>query len=263
MKLRNLTKLVAAMTLVLGASAAQASTIDFDITINFNSGLSASQQAVFTQAEQFWETNILGYNPAEGINFTTGLTISAGGSAIDGAGGVLGQAGPSLAYTGSTNGLYYSSTGQMNFDSADLTAMENNGSLYNVILHEMAHVIGFGTLWELNNLYSSGSGLYTGANALAAYQAEFSGGATSIPVELDGGAGTANAHWDESWLGGTADIMTGYLEGAVTISNTTLAAFEDLGYIVSNASQVEDVSAPIAFGGLLALSMLGFRQRKV
>ena len=46
--------------------------------------------------------------------------------------------------------------GTMEFDTADLAAMEANGSLFFVIMHEMGHILGIGTLW-------SSKGLITGA----------------------------------------------------------------------------------------------------
>ena len=39
-------------------------------------------------------------------------------------------------------------TGLMEFDSADLSNMENDGMLEEVILHEMDNVIGIGTIWD-------------------------------------------------------------------------------------------------------------------
>ena len=35
----------------------------------------------------------------------------------------------------------------MTFDTADLQAMEANGTLVDVITHEMGHVLGIGTIW--------------------------------------------------------------------------------------------------------------------
>jgi hypothetical protein len=40
----------------------------------------------------------------------------------------------------------------MSFDTADLDRMEADGCLQDVILHEMGHVLGFGTLWSLMDL---------------------------------------------------------------------------------------------------------------
>jgi hypothetical protein len=269
MKTWKKTFLFSALALGFSASAS-ANLTPFDITINFESGLSAGQQDAFVDAENFWESAITGY--ADAIDFTPGLTITARGESIDGQGGVLGSAGPVTGfYNTAGNSLLYASTGTMRFDTADLSNMESNGSLLNVIIHEMAHVIGFGTLWELNGLYSPGTGQYIGQHAIDAYQQEFDASATTVPVELDGGPGTADGHWDETWAGPTSDIMTGYIEGAVTISDTTYAAFRDLGYATSNStsgnaggagnSSSNDVPV-MFFGGLALLGMAGVRRRK-
>jgi hypothetical protein len=247
---------------VFMVSQANASHVPFGITIEFNGGLSASQQNTFIDAENFWETTLTGYT--ESVNFPPGITISAEGKAMDGVGGVLGSAGPKTAYIYNSN--RYTATGAMSFDSADLGNMESNGTLYSVIVHEMAHVIGFGTLWQLNGLYDEGTGQYTGAYANEAYRQEFDADALFVPVELDGGPGTADGHWDETWAGPASDIMTGYIEGAVTISNTTLAAFRDLGYntmSVESSSETEptNVSAPL-IGALSLFGVALFRRRK-
>lgn len=120
----------------------------------------------------------------------------------------------------------------MQFDSADLDYMINQGILADVILHEMGHVLGFGTIWGasyagLNTTF----GQYTGANALAEYR-QMSGNtaATYVPLETGGGAGTANSHWSESVFG--AELMTGYASGSMPLSRLTVAAMKDLGYVV-------------------------------
>ena len=64
----------------------------------------------------------------------------------------------------------------------------------------MAIALGFGTVWDMNTgIYVNGTGHYTGTAALAAYQKEFVGqqNATYVPVELGGGVGAADSHWDE------------------------------------------------------------------
>ena len=79
-------------------------------------------------------------------------------------------------------------------DVADLSGLESNGSFLSVIQHEMAHVIGFGTLSSLNGVYDV-NGRYNGTPAVAAARTEFGvPGLTFIPVELGGGAGTADGH---------------------------------------------------------------------
>lgn len=234
---------VAAMA-ALGASPA-ANAAAFNIDVVFGGGLTASQQGLFATAENIWESVITGYQP--GISVSE-LTINASGVEIDDVSGVLGQAGPTQIT--SQGGFTLPSVGIMQFDTADLGALEIAGTLLDVILHEMAHVMGFGTLWSLNGVYVDGSGEYTGAAGLAAYQAEFDPFATFVPVELDGGPGTANGHWDEFWAGGSGALMTGFLEpGGTYTTNTTIQSFVDLGYLTA--------VVPLPASGLLLLSALG------
>jgi hypothetical protein len=67
-----------------------------------------------------------------------------------------------------------------------------------VILHEMAHVLGIGTLWEHNSLHNGDctSDYYSGA--IARQKWADLGCTGDLPVETDGNCpGTAGAHWDE------------------------------------------------------------------
>ena len=58
----------------------------------------------------------------------------------------------------------------MEFDSADVASMFANGIWTNVILHEMGHILGIGTIWSLLGL-KNGAGNYIGAHGLAEYRA--------------------------------------------------------------------------------------------
>lgn len=244
--------LTVAKTFRLGTLAALALTAQaawagpFNININFTGGLTTGQQAVFEEAASTWESLLPEYQP--GITLG-GLTINASGVAIDGEGGVLGQAGPSLAGIRRQAGYYLASRGSMQFDIADIQAMESEGSFLSVVMHEMAHVMGFGTLWSLNGVYKMGSGRYTGANAVAAARVEVNRpGLSFIPVELSGGRGTANGHWDERDGGvcctgytdslgrdATNELMTGWLNAPTFISQTTIQSFVDIGYVAASA----------------------------
>jgi hypothetical protein len=68
-----------------------------------------------------------------------------------------------------------------------------------------------------------------GTAASTEYQA-LSGCTTAIPVERDGGAGTACGHWDEVCYEGEA--MTGFATGGLEISRATVGTLQDMGYVV-------------------------------
>lgn len=254
--LKPLTRqLFAAVALCASTAGAQAA---FTINLSFT-GLTATQQSHFTVAKSFWESAITGYQA--GISLT-GFTINALGSNIDGVGGVLGSAGPTTAT--SQGGFVLTTAGEMEFDLADINNLITLGSFTDVIKHEMGHVIGFGTLWTNNNVYINNSGQYTGAAALAKYQTEFvgQGAATFVPIELGGGSGTANGHWNEVNGGGSNtgivdsqgrdfrnELMTGWLNAPTFTSQTTLASFQDIGYNI-NLSAVPEP-------GVVALLLLG------
>ena len=58
------------------------------------------------------------------------------------------------------------------------------------------------------------------------------GSGSGVPVELDGGSGTAGSHWDEETFGN--ELMTGYINaGENYISGMSAAAFKDMGYVVT------------------------------
>lgn len=243
----------------------------FDIQVTYTGGLTLSQQNMFSAAEAFWEKAITGYTTAFAVS---ALAISAAGVAIDGVGGVLGSAGPVAGFVASDVDIYYATKGTIQLDTADLVAAEAGGSLFNIILHEMAHVIGFGTLWNTKSMggayvgtqsvYAIDTGEYTGSNALATYQVEFDPLATFIPVELDGGPGTANSHWDEAWAGGPNELMTGFLNMPTFVSDTTIASFADIGYTVNlAANDVAKVPLPASLALMgLGLGLMGWARRR-
>lgn len=227
----------------------------FNLTINYTGD--SGYQSYFTEAEAIWERIIPSYINGNKTGFLpfSGITINASVVAIDGAGGVLGSAGPDF-YGIDNSGYAMATTGTMEFDSADMAGLGAN--LQTVILHEMAHVIGIGTLWTLNNglypngVYTSPTGQYKGPAGLAAYKTEFGQpSATFVPVELGGGAGTANGHWNESDGGGVNtgivsnfnrdmryELMTGWLDTNKPsfISSLTRGSLQDIGYNTQTAS---------------------------
>ncbi|HQR41107.1 MAG TPA: elongation factor P maturation arginine rhamnosyltransferase EarP [Gemmatales bacterium] len=113
-------------SMVLTPGTGGTSTGNFDIQLRMT-GLTASQQAIFQQAVARWQQIIIGDLPAATYNGVAvdDLLIDASASPIDGAGGILGQAGPDRFRSGSS--LPYHGT--MQFDSADLASLESSGGL--------------------------------------------------------------------------------------------------------------------------------------
>jgi len=249
----------------------------FIIDVTFSDGINDSYKSAFSDAATFWQSQITGYRLDDAA--LQGVTVSANVAAIDGAGGILGSAGPTYGYffndvhlagDSASSDVLYATAGAMTFDSADVDNMISNGLWEQVIRHEMAHVLGFGTLWGFNyagiifnNFYVAGSGQYTGAAGLAAYRAEFDPSATFVPVELGGGSGTADAHWNEVDGGGSLtgitdaygndmayELMTGWLNTPTFASNTTIAQFYDLGYTIIPEPSPLMMIALVSAGGL-------------
>ncbi len=207
---------------------------NYNIEVNFLGGLSDRQQQIFDAAAARWAEIIVGDLPEITIMGQTidDLRIDAEGVIIDGPGQILGQAGPRFVRT--DGGLPI--TGIMSFDSADLNQLEANGSLQNVIVHEMAHCIGIGTLWSSMGLLEgegTANPVFIGVNAMREW-GDLSGAGRPMPVPVanTGGPGTREGHWRESVFGN--ELMTGFLDGGINpVSRVTVAALQDMGYDVN------------------------------
>ena len=209
---------------------------EFDVEVRFTDGsLTASQQAIFTAAADRWSQLIIDDIPdivVPGFGWVDDVVIDATAPFIDGVGTILGSAGPTFLRAGS----FLPARGRMRFDSADVANLEASGRLFDVILHEMGHVLGIGTIWDDLGLIAGSGGLnprFTGANATNEYNAAFGFGMASVPIaNFTTGPGTAEAHWRESVFGN--ELMTGFLSaGTNPISRMTTASLADLGYIVN------------------------------
>ncbi len=196
---------------------------DFDI--DFVYAGSRAYLDEFKAAAERWEEIITADLPDVGR--IDDLLIKARVISIDGRSGTLGEAGPTDLR--SNGGLPYQ--GSMELDRADVKAMAANGTLTAVIMHEMGHVLGLGTLWDQFDFVDRGKAGYTGRNALEEYRTlSGHGSAAYVPLETGGGSGTASGHWSERVFGD--EIMTGYVNGDMPISRVTIGALEDLGYSV-------------------------------
>ncbi|MCA9245531.1 MAG: choice-of-anchor L domain-containing protein [Planctomycetales bacterium] len=215
---------------------------DFQIDVNFtDNSLTPSQQAAFQNAANRWAQIITADIPdinVPGVGLVDDVLIDANAPSIDGPGGTLGQAGPTFLRPGSN----LPARGIMQFDSADLAVLEASGQLVDVILHEMGHVLGIGTLWQTFGLITGAGGpdpQYIGTGAVTEYNSIFGITSTSVPVENFGGPGTRDGHWRESVFDN--ELMTGFLNSgrANPLSRITAGALSDMGYTVDlNAADV-------------------------
>jgi hypothetical protein len=120
----------------------------------------------------------------------------------------------------------------MEFDSADALRYSEAGYWDELVLHEMLHSIGFGTIWDYKNVISRKS--YVGTYGVEEYSVDVGSDVSSVPLETRGGRGTAFAHWSESVF--NTELMTGYTEssGPMPLSTISVASLADLGYVVAN-----------------------------
>lgn len=236
------------VTFTATGSAAPPAT--FDVEIRVIGSMSGAVQAAFAAAETRWESIITGDLPNTSLTATQvddcsddtpaealtvdDLVIYAKVGPIDGAGGTLGSAGP--CYIRSSTGIPI--LGTMTFDEADLASMQASGTLNDVILHEMGHVIGIGTIWEIQSLLEGKGGadpFFNGANGKAAFVGMGGTLVNGVPVENTGGEGTRDGHWRESVFG--TELMTGFISGAGNpLSLLTVRSLADQGYTVNDAA---------------------------
>lgn len=168
------------------------------------------------------------------------ITIDASLVNIDGVNGVLGRAGPSTVWT--ANSLTASAI--MEFDIADAETFDGLGLWDDIILHEMIHTLGLGTLWNYQGLVTteviSDNGTKKPTDDIVGYvyNGELANTASlnlfnsEVQIEQDGGSGTAGGHWDEDFYDN--ELMTGYINYENYLSEVTYAGLADLGYDVSD-----------------------------
>jgi len=227
---------------------------NFGIVLCYRTEMTASQRGAFVGAAARWKSIIT--SDLADVTAVDGFTGACGSTVplykgtvddllifvsienIDGPSNIVGEAGPCI---GRTPGLL-TVIGTMHFDEADMFTLESRGLLDAVILHEMGHVLGIGTLWSRKGLLqnpsttsSSVDTYFSGVNGIAGFDAiggtAYVGG-NKVPVENTGGAGTINGHWRQSLL--RNELMTGTIDnGANPLSVLTVRSLEDLGYTVN------------------------------
>lgn len=251
----------------------------FNITLCYVTRVSAETEAAFENARAVWESLITGDlsdlppNPdAHRVCVTSAVAPPIQGALlddvvifvtiedIDGPFNVLGSAGP--CFIRDSNDL--TTVGRMRFDVADTDRLAANDQLEEVIIHEMGHVLGIGTLWNtkglLQNAAPSGQTApgpdthFNGPLAIEAFNT--AGGVTrtsgqKVPVQNTGSAGSINGHWRESTM--DRELMTPFIDGGVNnpLSIVSVQSLADLGYEVSNdAAESFTVPNPNGVSGI-------------
>ncbi|MEO1785950.1 MAG: leishmanolysin-related zinc metalloendopeptidase [Pseudomonadota bacterium] len=222
------------------------------ISLEFGPNISAEDQDVFDRAAARWAQIIPVDLPPVRVDgaVQAGVAISADVTDIDGPGMILGQAGPTLVRPDTLLPV----RGVMEFDGGDLQALRANGTLDDVIIHEMGHVLGFGTLWMLNGLVDRsrpGDPVFTGGRSLSVYRnLRGRDDLEGVPLANTGGSGTFAAHWRESLF--TNELMTGFInQGTNPLSALTIASMADLGYGV-DAGTADDFTIAGMLGRFFA-----------
>jgi hypothetical protein len=244
------------------AEVLAATTSPFTIEVRFLGGLNPAQQEAFTAAADRWTRIIVGDLPDVLVDneVVDDLVINAQGVPIDGPGKILGQAGPThIRPEGAGAAAHLPAKGIMSFDTDDLAKMETDGTLHDVIAHEMGHVLGLGTIWDLKGLLKDGgtaNPTFIGDGAMEEFGLlQGDGDSRPVPVENTGGPGTADGHWRETVF--RNELMTGFVGTAGNpLSRMTAASFGDLGYQVDRAAaevfELPDLFALAVDGELVA-----------
>lgn len=242
----------------------------FGIELDFLTEVDSTKQAAFEDAADRWAEVVTADLPDVVFNSPVDFSGCAEGAgersetvddllifvrvdSIDGEGGTLGQAGPCDVRTDPATGQILTAwVGSMTFDEADLDRMADEGTLSDVILHEMGHVLGVGTLWELQGLSADTDTdedpIYIGPAGRRGFSEvggdDYSG--RPVPIANTGGSGTRFVHWRESVF--ENELMSGFISDTPNpMSVVTVRSLGDQFYAVDPAA-ADAYTLPLAGG---------------
>lgn len=283
-------------------SVTPATSIQFNVTYDSDTSFTDDQKSIIEQALEKWRVVLRD-------DRTVDIIVQYVSEEERGASGLLGYASP-LSYD---TIKYLPLSMRIAFDPLDLYAEEpepganpspmdrrfmpdGNSMMYYIALHEIAHGLGLGTMWNFpteswnqdivdsrklvvnkdtgeallpaSNYsdYPAQNPVYVGQHGVEAYQQVLLDSGWPefqipdyIPVEDDGGPGTAGGHLEESyydrWQFGDSDpkaapgldteINTGYLQGSSInpFSVISIGLLQDLGWTV-DTSTAESYTIP-------------------
>lgn len=234
----------------------------FDMEVVLTDSVGANLRTAFEEAAGWWMTiladtelpdvpadeigrlgcdDIVSERPVASID---DVVVVIAVRSVDGPGGVLAGARP----CGVRDGSMMPFMGIIRFDKDDLERLLERGDMEDVeelILHEMGHVLGIGSLWSGFGLLrepSLGGAAdadthFAGPLAVAAFDEaggkNYDGG--KVPVENQAGPGSGDVHWRQSIL--VTELMTPFASiGTVDpLSAITIQSLADMGYTVNVA----------------------------
>ncbi len=221
----------------------------FNIELYFTETVSASARMVIEAASSHWESILAGTEAddrtydrpltCDGITLTPNptktiddLLILVDSRPIDGPGGTAAFAGPCWIRS-STNFPIY---GAIVFDSDQIDALPETTGLYDVALHEIAHVLGIGTLWYVTNPSSDvgpemdADTHFPGAEAVSAFNSAGGSGYLDGKVPVENGGD--NSHWRHSVFPDELMAPVIFVNHSSPLSAISIQVLADLGYTV-------------------------------
>lgn len=238
----------------------------FDIDLEFlDNKLPSFARSLFESAAARWEKVLVGDLPDvfdEEFGNIDDILITVRAAQVDGEGGVLASAGPDLVRDSTSEKPNLPYRGSMRFDLADLKL-----DLYETILHEMGHALGFtlSTWFSFEDRELVGgtpsAPYFLGENAVREYRSMFPKARDiGVPLEnFQAGQGSSFSHFSEFIF--KNELMTPTSEGDTDgepLSRLTVALMQDIGYdvdyryadpYVPNGGPIPPTSPLIAGGG--------------
>ena len=214
---------------------------DFDISLHFTDAVPAAHRPTLEEAASWWRSVLSDTEWTDvTVNGTTecrdvdvpletvdDLVILVDLVEIDGDLGTAARAG--VCVKRDEADAFAPVLGYVRFDKADIDVLAQYGDLWEVMVHEITHVLGFGVRWvNMDLLDQESDPHFTGARALAAFDAA---GGTDYPgakVPTQPGQG----HWRESVFGSELLTSSLFINRREPLSAITLAALMDMGYHV-------------------------------
>ena len=212
---------------------------DFDISLIFTDAVPVAHRPTLEAAALWWRS-VLSDTEWEdvAINGTRtcldvevdletvdDVVIVVDALEMDGDLGAVARAGVCIAREHS----YAPVLGYVRFDKVDFEVLEQYDDLWEVMVHETTHVLGFGPRWvQLNLLDQETDPHFTGPRAIAAFDAAGGADYSGAKVPTQPGQG----HWRESVFG--SELMTPnlFVNRREPLSVITLEALVDMGYYV-------------------------------